>query len=43
MRVETFDGHRTALHFDRQKINVHGPGDDATPVAAAPAPASLDI
>jgi catechol 2,3-dioxygenase-like lactoylglutathione lyase family enzyme len=43
MRRETFAGHRTALKFGNQKINLHQQGREVKPNAAAAAPGTADI
>jgi catechol 2,3-dioxygenase-like lactoylglutathione lyase family enzyme len=43
MRVETFGEGRTALHFGRQKINLHVAGHEFEPKAASPMPGSADL
>ena len=42
MRPETFEGRR-ALHFGRQKINLHQSGREFEPKAAQPIPGSADL
>lgn len=39
----TFGEGRTAVRLGRNKLNLHDAGTDATPVAANPAPGTLDI
>ena len=43
MRVERFGAGRVALHFGRQKINLHQTGRTFDPKAAAPTPGSADL
>ena len=43
MRVETFDGGRTALKFGAQKINLHRAGKEFEPKAEKPTPGSADL
>lgn len=43
MRVATFDGGRTALHFGQQKFNLHEVGHEFDPRAAQPTPGSADV
>ena len=42
MEVVTFDG-RTALHFGKQKINLHQAGKEFDPKATHPTPGSGDL
>jgi catechol 2,3-dioxygenase-like lactoylglutathione lyase family enzyme len=39
----TFDGHRHALHFGSQKINLHSAGNEYQPHASNPLPGSGDF
>ena len=45
MELRSFgpDGSRKALHFGRQKINLHVPGQEIEPRAARPTPGSADL
>lgn len=43
MRVVTFAGGRTALHFGQQKINLHQAGSEFDPKADRPTPGSADL
>jgi len=43
MELRTFDGSRSALHFGRQKINLHLAGHEFEPKAALPTPGSADL
>lgn len=43
MEVRTFAGGRKALHFGRQKINLHEQGREFAPRARHPAPGSADL
>ena len=43
MRPETFGQGRTALHFGRQKINLHPAAGPFQPHARTPAPGSADL
>jgi catechol 2,3-dioxygenase-like lactoylglutathione lyase family enzyme len=43
MEVSTFGGGRKALHFGRQKINLHQHGKEFEPKAHLPAPGSADL
>jgi catechol 2,3-dioxygenase-like lactoylglutathione lyase family enzyme len=43
MTRETFGAGRTALHFGRQKINLHPHPSPIDPKAAAPTPGSADL
>ncbi len=43
MRVVTFAGHRKALAFGTQKINLHQAGREFEPKAARPTPGSVDL
>ena len=43
MRRETFGAGRVALHFGRQKINLHPAGREFEPKAASPTPGSADL
>lgn len=43
MRAESFGQGRLALHFGRQKINLHLAGHEFEPKAAQPAPGSADL
>jgi catechol 2,3-dioxygenase-like lactoylglutathione lyase family enzyme len=43
MRPVTFGDGRTALHFGRQKINLHLAGQEFEPKAARPTPGSADL
>ena len=43
MRREEFGAGRVALHFGRQKINLHPAGGEFEPKAAAPLPGSADL
>ncbi len=43
MRVVTFDDGRKALHFGRQKINLHQAGAEFEPKAVRPVPGSGDL
>ena len=43
MRLETFGEGRKALHFGRQKINLHVAGHEFEPKAAHPTPGSADL
>lgn len=43
MTVETFGAGRTALHFGRQKINLHEAGREFDPKAVSPMPGSGDF
>ena len=43
MPRETFAEHRTALHFGKQKINLHQEGAEIRPNAAAAAPGTADL
>ncbi len=43
MRREDFGGERVALHFGRQKINLHPHPSPIDPKAAAPTPGSADL
>lgn len=43
MRVERFGAGRTALHFGRQKFNLHQAGNELKPHAAAPTRGSADF
>jgi len=43
MRPATFGDGRQALHFGRQKINLHLAGQEFEPKAARPAPGSADL
>jgi catechol 2,3-dioxygenase-like lactoylglutathione lyase family enzyme len=43
MEVRWFGDGRTALHFGRQKINLHKAGAEFEPKAAAPTPGSGDL
>jgi len=43
MRAERFGNGRVALHFGRQKINLHEYGRELTPHAARPTPGSADL
>ena len=42
-RVVTFKQGRTALHFGRQKLNLHQRGNEFEPKAAAPTPGAVDL
>ncbi len=43
MRHESFGQGRTALHFGRQKINLHQAGREFEPKALKPTPGSADL
>ncbi len=43
MEAVTFEGGRTALHFGRQKINLHLAGHEFEPKADRPVPGSGDL
>ena len=43
MRLETFGEGRKALHFGRQKINLHLAGQEFEPKADKPTPGSADL
>jgi catechol 2,3-dioxygenase-like lactoylglutathione lyase family enzyme len=43
MRAATFGDGRTALHFGRQKINLHLAGHEFEPKATRPTPGSADL
>lgn len=43
MDLHTFGEGRTALHFGRQKINLHLAGHEFEPKAALPTPGSADL
>jgi catechol 2,3-dioxygenase-like lactoylglutathione lyase family enzyme len=43
MQVVTFGEGRKALHFGRQKINLHRAGQEFEPKAALPTPGSADL
>ena len=43
MRLETFGNGRKALHFGRQKINLHLAGQEFEPKADKPTPGSADL
>jgi catechol 2,3-dioxygenase-like lactoylglutathione lyase family enzyme len=43
MRRETFGAGRVALHFGRQKINLHQAGGEFDPKAVRPTPGSADL
>ena len=43
MEVARFGDGRTALHFGRQKFNLHQVGREFEPKAAAPTPGSADL
>lgn len=43
MRVVTFNNGRTALKFDKQKINLHEKGHEFNPKATHPTPGSADF
>ncbi len=43
MTRETFGAGRVALHFGRQKINLHPAGGEFDPKAARPTPGSADL
>ncbi len=43
MEVVTFGGGRKALHFGRQKINLHEAGKEFEPKALRPTPGSADL
>ena len=43
MRRVTFGEGRVALHFGRQKLNLHEHGREFEPKAARPAPGSADV
>jgi catechol 2,3-dioxygenase-like lactoylglutathione lyase family enzyme len=43
MTRETFGAGRVALHFGRQKINLHPAGGEFDPKAAHPTPGSADL
>lgn len=43
MRAETFGEGRHALHFGRQKINLHVAGHEFEPKSAHPTPGSADL
>ncbi len=43
MTVRTFGQGRTALHFGRQKINLHQAGNEFEPKAARATPGSADL
>ncbi|QUE52195.1 VOC family protein [Luteolibacter ambystomatis] len=43
MEARTFGTGRTALHFGRQKINLHDAASPIEPHAAAPTPGSADL
>lgn len=43
MKPETFAGGRIALHFGKQKINVHVAGREFEPKADKPTPGSADL
>ena len=43
LRRETFGNHRTALHFGKQKINLHQQGREVKPNAATAAPGTADL
>jgi catechol 2,3-dioxygenase-like lactoylglutathione lyase family enzyme len=43
MRRETFGAGRVALHFGRQKINLHPAGGEFDPKAVRPTPGSADL
>ena len=43
MEVVTFQGHRKALKFGQQKINLHQAGHEFEPKALAPTPGSGDL
>jgi len=43
MKFETFGEGRTALHFGKQKINLHIAGKEFEPKAERPAPGSGDL
>lgn len=43
MELRRFDEGRTALHFGRQKINLHLAGREFEPKAALPTPGAADL
>jgi catechol 2,3-dioxygenase-like lactoylglutathione lyase family enzyme len=43
MNLETFAGGRSALRFNRQKINIHERGREFEPKAHLPVPGALDL
>lgn len=43
MSVQSFKGGRKALHFGRQKINLHEAGREFEPKAMEPRPGSADL
>jgi catechol 2,3-dioxygenase-like lactoylglutathione lyase family enzyme len=43
MELRTFGAGRSALHFGRQKINLHLAGHEFEPKAALPTPGSADL
>ncbi|MHA1570951.1 MAG: VOC family protein [Alphaproteobacteria bacterium] len=43
MEVRRFAGQRVALHFGKQKINLHQAGAEFEPKAAKPTPGSADL
>jgi catechol 2,3-dioxygenase-like lactoylglutathione lyase family enzyme len=43
MTLETFAGGRSALRFNRQKINIHERGHEFEPKAHLPVPGALDL
>lgn len=43
MRLQTFGAGRNALHFGRQKINLHERGREFEPKAHRPLPGALDL
>lgn len=43
MEVVTFAGGRVALHFGKQKINLHEAGKEFEPKALRPTPGSADV
>ena len=43
MEVINFHGHRKALRFGRQKINLHPAGGEYPPMATYPTPGSADL
>ncbi len=43
MELRRFGEGRSALHFGRQKINLHPAGGDIRPAAASPTPGSADL
>jgi catechol 2,3-dioxygenase-like lactoylglutathione lyase family enzyme len=43
MEARRFEGGRLALHFGRQKINVHEAGREHEPKAEVPTPGSADL